>query len=610
MTEDLAASWAAVPRFESVHASKDGSWAFWSWAGPTETEEIWGMPTDASAPPKRLTFGLDHFQIRDVSADGSKLILAQSANASEHDHLVLLDRDSGDLTRLTPAQDSHYVYGGAFSPDGAALYFIADFDYETNQVVAGGRLWRQDIASGARSCLGRTEQPFSFGPEVSPDGKRLIWHRHERAPGATQIWVLGTDGSGLTEVLNLGETNDSRGSWLDDDRIAFVTDRDGRDALGVLTLSTGAVDWLAEEPALCPHAVLAGSGAAFAVIHHEESWTRASLVEAGSIRPLPNASGRRSLLPHAALAGGGWLAEAYDADAPHELVAVAADGTCLSLVRPESDLRFIAPEDFRWTSYDGRAMQGWLYRPEAAPKGLIGYIHGGPTWHSEDWVNPKIQYWLSEGYAVLDPNYRGSTGFGYVHREAVKEDGWGGREQEDIRAGLEAAMAAGIPGPVAVAGNSYGGFSSWYAITRHTDLVAAAIPMCGMYRLDIDYNVTEQPHLRAYSEQMMGGTPEEQPEKYANASPGWFIDEIRGHLMIVHGLADTNVGPENTLTAMRELSAAGIPHETMLFADEGHGVARRANLTTYLATSADFLGRAFAAARANARPGERVEDKS
>jgi dipeptidyl aminopeptidase/acylaminoacyl peptidase len=99
---------------------------------------------------------------------------------------------------------------------------------------------------------------------------------------------------------------------------------------------------------------------------------------------------------------------------------------------------------------------------------------------------------------VLDPNYRGSTGFGYDWREAVKADGWGGREQADIRAGIEAVLARGhAPRKVAVVGNSYGGFSSWFAITRWPDLVTAAIPMCGMYRLDIDYDVTGQPHLKA-----------------------------------------------------------------------------------------------------------------
>jgi len=120
--------------------------------------------------------------------------------------------------------------------------------------------------------------------------------------------------------------------------------------------------------------------------------------------------------------------------------------------------------------------------------------------------------------------------------------------------------------------------------------------MCGMYRLDIDYHETGMPHGRAYSEEMMGGTPDEFPEKYQNASPANFIDRIRGSLMIVHGLADSNVGPENTHTAIRELTAAGIPHEVLLFEDEGHGVFRRSNVETYLHRSAEFLERAFAKA--------------
>lgn len=594
---DLAALWASVPQLSNIHASADGKWAFWCLAGPDETENVWCASLDGSVPPLRLTDGQDHYLIRDVAPDGSRLLLAQSLNANEHDHLLLLDRKTGTLRQLTPTQDTHYVYGGAFSADQSAIYFLADHDYATDQVTPGAWLWRQDLVTGARTCLAQADSPphFYVGPLLSPDGTRLLWHRSDRAPGGYQLWIVQVDGSGVQKVLDLGERNNVLAVWLDADRIGFTCDHEGRDRLGVLTLSTKAVDWLAEEPQIYPHSVLAGTAEDFLCIHHVESRTRAALVRGHDIRALPNLSGRRSLLPHAALPDGGWLAEAYDADAPHELVAVSADGSCRLIWRaaPDPARRHIAPQDFRWTAPDGRAMQGWLYRPESQPKGLVAYVHGGPTWHSEDWVNPKIQFWVGCGYAVLDPNYRGSTGFGHDHREAVKEDGWGGREQADIRAGVEAALAAGIPGPVAVAGNSYGGFSSWFAITRHADLVTAAIPMCGMYRLDIDYHATEMPHGRAYSEEMMGGTPEEYPEKYANASPGRFIDRIRGHLMVVHGLADSNVGPENTHTAVRELSSAGIPHEVMLFPDEGHGVFRTRNVTAYLRKSAAFLEKAF-----------------
>ena len=596
---DFATLWAACPQFSNIHASPDGNWAFWCWQGMTETDDVWCALMDGSAPPQRLTHGSDHFLIRDVSSDGALLLLAQSISASEHDHLLLLDRETGTLTQLTPTQDSHYVYGGCFSADGARIFFQADFDYATGKVTKGSWLWELDLATGLKRSLAKADTPphYYIGPRLSPDGTRLLWHRSEGAPGIYQLWLVGTDGSAAREVLNLGPANSTTGTWISDDRIGFISNDMGPDRLGVLILSAGTIDWIAGEPDLCPHQVLAGTGAAFLCIHHDQSNTRAALVADGKLRPLPNHSGRRSLLPHAALPGGGWLAEAYDADAPHDLIAVAADGTCRVIAKADASpaRQFVAPQDFRWTAPDGMAMQGWLYAPKGPCKGLVGYIHGGPTWHSEDWVNPKIQFFVGQGYAVLDPNYRGSTGFGRVHREAVKDDGWGGREQTDIRAGLEAALAAGIPGPVAVLGNSYGGFSSWFAITRHADLVTAAIPMCGMYRLDIDCHATEMPHGRAYSEEMMGGTPEEFPEKYANASPGRFIDLIRGHVMVVHGLADSNVGPENTHVAIRELTAAGIPHQALLFDNEGHGIFRRTNVAEYLRRSAAFLEQAFRA---------------
>ena len=92
MTQDLASLWAAVPQLSNVHASADGRWAFWCWSGPTETDDVWCAPLDGSDPPERLTHGTDHFGIRDVSPDGSRLILAQSVHSSEHDHLMLLAR--------------------------------------------------------------------------------------------------------------------------------------------------------------------------------------------------------------------------------------------------------------------------------------------------------------------------------------------------------------------------------------------------------------------------------------------------------------------------------------------------------------------------------------
>ncbi len=592
----LARAWAALPQISNVHASADGAWAFWCGAGAGDIEDVFATTLGKPGAVEQLTFGTDHHHIRDVSSDGQVLILAQSRHACEHDHLLMLDRRVGNrLHLLTPKQDNHYLYGGELTRDGKAVIFVADFDYGTGQVVEQGLIWRQDLHSGQRSCLARIPRFFDTAPRQSPSGQRILLNVSTRAPGSGQIWVMNDDGTGLREVFAMDQSSNSRGTWLDEDRIVVVTDRVGRDELGIFTLSTGTTLWLGGEPELLPHDVVVGKSG-FACICHQDSQTSAVLFDALGSRPFPNQSGRRTLVPHVSLPDGGWLAEAYDASAPHELVQVAPDGLCRRLApTPVSYRRHRAPRDFRWKSSDDREVQGWLYEPEAKSKGLIVYVHGGPTWHSEDWVNPKIGFWVQLGYTVLDPNYRGSTGFGAAWREGVKADGWGGREQADIRTGIETVLQRGFaPRKVAVVGNSYGGFSSWYAITRFPDLVTAAIPMCGMYKLDIDYHQTEMPHGRAYSQEMMGGTPEDLPQKYANASPGNFISAIRGHVLIVHGLADSNVGPENTFTAMRELKAAGIPFEDMLFSDEGHGIFRRTNVETYLMRSAVFLEHALA----------------
>ena len=595
---NLARAWAHLPQISQIHASGNGRWAFWCWSGLSETDEVWCAPTDGSAPPERLTFGDDHFLIRDVSDDGHLLVLAQSRDACERDRLWLLNRAKANrLTELTPAQETHYVLGGVLSPDAQTIYFVANFDYGAGTVMQGGWVWRQDIASGGRTLLARSDAPFGDGVRLAPDGRRLLWPRNLRAPGGTQLWVLDTDGGNLREVLNLGPTNAVRGDWLDADRIVFVADDGERDRIGLLTLSTGDIVWLGGEPDFCPHDVMPGVDGRFAAIIHDQSHSRALIFDGQHLSALPNLSGRRSLLPLARLPDGGWLAEAYDADAPHQLVRIHPDDSCTPLARaaPDPVRTYARPQDFRWTAPDGETCQGWLYLPDGPPRGLIAYVHGGPTWHSEDWLNPKTGFWVQSGFAVLDPNYRGSTGFGRRWREKVKEDGWGGREQADIRAGIEAALATGLPGPVGVAGNSYGGFSAWWQITRSADLVAAAIPMCGMYKLEIDYAETGMPWGQSYSQEMMGGSPDEVPQKYANASPGNFIGQIRGHVMVVHGLADTNVGPENTHAAARELAAAGIPHQVMLFDDEGHGVFRRTNVETYLSATERFLADAFRA---------------
>ncbi len=595
---DLAALWSALPQPEPPMVSGDGLHAFWPLSGPAQNTEIWTAPTDGGRPARQVTRDSpDHLSLRGVDHNGTRLILATSRHACEHDHLLLCDVATGTLTPLTPEQDSFYLYGGAFAPDDQTIAFLADHDLLTGESAPGAILWTLHLPSARLTPLLRTADPFDIGPLWSPDGTRLLLHRSRLAPGGVQLWTVTRDGQ-AEEVLNLGPAARIHAVWRDDQTLALVADGPGNDRLGLLDLPSRSLRWLAHGPDLNPQTLVPAADGTLAVIAYADHRLTPHLLTGDTLTPLPNPTPRRSLLPHAALPDG-WLCEAYDASAPHAL-HVLHDGSTTTLWAPPPHpaLAFARPQSIHWTAPDGLTIQGWLHRPDGPSRGLVVHVHGGPTWHSEDWVHPKVAHLRQAGFTVLDPNYRGSTGRGAAFRESIKQDGWGGREQADIRAGIEHLIATGqaTPGRIAVTGNSYGGFSSWFAITRQADLVTAAIPMCGMYRLDIDYDATEMPHGRAYSEEMMGGAPDAQPEKYRNASPGTFVDDIRGSVLIVHGLADSNVGPENTHAAIRDLTARRIPHEVLLFPDEGHGIARRGNLALYLDAAERFLTRAFAAA--------------
>jgi dipeptidyl aminopeptidase/acylaminoacyl peptidase len=597
---DLAAQWSRYPIIWSPHVSADGNWLAWSWTGLADTANVWIVPTDGSAAPRQVTDGTDHFNVNGIDADGSRLILSQSRGSNEHDRLFLLTRGTGELQPLTPEQSDHYVFGGSFHPDGRSIIYTADFDYLSGAGTEGSWLYVQDLTTGTRRVIACAQSMVERPPEISPDARRVLYHRGDLHPAGTQVWIADWDGSHDRMLFSAGDRFRAYGYWLDDVRVLIQAETATHTRIGVLDLESSRIRWLVDDPARNIENVVVGHGGRQAMLCEVAAgrlMPRLLDLESGRETPVPQKE--FSLLPLRQHPAGDWIVEAYRSTAPHafwridpvrsqvrSLVVSAAEGT---------PREFATARDFRWTSSDGLVIRGWLYEPRGESRGLVVWVHGGPTWHSEDWVNPVLQFLVSAGFTVLDPNYRGSTGFGIPFREAIKQDGWGGREQDDIRTGIEALITAGKAraGHIGVAGLSYGGYSSWIAITRFSDLVNAACAICGMYELGIDYHHTEMPHGRAYSEEMMGGTPEQFPERYFNASPKNFVDRIKGKLMIVHGLSDSNVSPANTDLAVKDLDARSIPYRLLTFADEGHGIYKAGNRARWLSEMADFFADAF-----------------
>jgi dipeptidyl aminopeptidase/acylaminoacyl peptidase len=593
----------SIPALFGPIVSPDGDWVAWSWARLGPAADVFAAPTDGSRAPIRLAQTAEgDTEVVSWAPDGKSVIVSQDNDGDERVRLFRIWLDQpGTMEPLTEANPNYYIRGGQLHPNGRWLVYAANLDAKSGEEIEADRLYRHDLETGERKILAAPEKGSIPLPELNRRGTRVLYSRNDLDPAGEQIWLVDIEGSEDRKILNFGPTVKVSASWLHDDRrVLFVAEAGTHRKVGVW--DDGCVRWLVDDPGRnIEEASVPPNGGPAVVVGVEQARTRAWLldVESGVETPLEHTGG--NLVPLAPRDDGRWVCTFYDARHPVDLVrygegdAEPSSLTDISRRTPVGPDQLVAAEEFRWRSVDGLEIQGWLYRAAGESLGTVVLAHGGPTSHAEDRFNAQIQYFVSRGFDVLAPNYRGSTGFGLSFQESIKEDGWGGREQEDIRRGIEALIEAGIakPGRVGVVGTSYGGYSAWWAITHfEPETVAAAAPICGMTDLVVDYDST-RPDLRPYSEEMMGGSPSEVPDVYRERSPIEYVKNIRGKLLIVQGQRDPNVTPYNVDVVTETLRHENIPYELLSFEDEGHGIARPENLKILYARLADFFQEAF-----------------
>jgi dipeptidyl aminopeptidase/acylaminoacyl peptidase len=594
-----------LPELEFPSVSRDGRWVAWTWYRTGPTADVYAVPTDGSCPPVRLTETSQDTILVSWTPDSRSVLVSQDQDGDERAQLFRVDLERpGVMQALTEPAPDFYLRGGHLHPNGRWLVYAANMDPATGEEIEPSWLLRHDLETGERLPLARPVRARYYEPELNAQGTQVLYQRNDPHPAGLQVWLADIDGREDREILNAGPQYKVDATWFPDGRrVLVLADTDTHRRLGVW--EGDCVHWIIDDPTRNMESAYVPYGSERAVvIEARHARQHASLldVETGEEIPLPDFPS--TLLPLAPVGDGDWVALTYSSRQPADLVRISlrdfSPDSSVSLARVWERTALSAAdlspaEDFRWSSEDGLAIQGWLYRARGPARGTIVYVHGGPTWHSEDWINAQIQYLVSQDFNVLDPNYRGSTGFNLEYREAIKEHGWGGMEQVDIRTGIEALIAAGIaePGKVGITGTSYGGYSAWWAITHFSpDLVAAAAPICGMTDLEVDWRTT-RPDLRPFCEEMMGGAPHEVPERYRERSPINTIGKIKGKLLIVQGMKDPNVTPENVRVVRAELDRACVDYEVLAFEDEGHGISRPANHKILYPRLVEFFGRTF-----------------
>jgi dipeptidyl aminopeptidase/acylaminoacyl peptidase len=231
------------------------------------------------------------------------------------------------------------------------------------------------------------------------------------------------------------------------------------------------------------------------------------------------------------------------------------------------------PEPISFPADDGTTLYGRRYSSAgtaAAPRGLLCWLHGGPTDQWQVAFLPRFAYWMQQGWTILVPDHRGSTGHGRAYQQAMREQ-WGVLDVADTAAAIRHAHAQGwaTPAGTVLVGGSAGGFTALNVLIHHPGLTAGGIvlyPVSDLAALD---DTTHR--FEAHYNHTLVGPPTVAAERYAHRSPLSRAAQLRSPVLVLHGDEDPVV-PLTQSEALRDrVAAAGGDLELVVYAGEGHG---------------------------------------
>lgn len=230
------------------------------------------------------------------------------------------------------------------------------------------------------------------------------------------------------------------------------------------------------------------------------------------------------------------------------------------------------PVEDVWVDGPGGRIHALVQRPAGAtgPLPTVFDIHGGPTWHDSDSFAPGPAAWVDHGYAVVRVNYRGSTGYGRAWTDALKHR-VGLIELEDIAAVRQWAIDSGLADPerLILTGGSWGGYLTLLGLGTQPDawtLGIAAVPVADYVTAYHD----EMEALKAMDRTLLGGTPEEVPERFEASSPLTYVDQVKAPVYISAGVNDPRCPIRQIENYVKRLQSRGAVHEVYRY-DAGHG---------------------------------------
>lgn len=424
------------------------------------------------------------------------------------------------ITKLTPGD---YWYGDPqWSPDGSFIVVQANRTAEQESarysINHNYDLWKITLRDGKMEQLTHGPGP-EFSPRISPDGKRLV--------------CLSSPRKGPhRDVFNLMVVDLTGGGA--DSRLLFDHHQP----------HTGKPPHLSPEYPLPDHCWLDNQRVAFNSSQGVKTVRQAVNLDAGpeSIEDEPPPRPKRSPL--------------------------------LPANNPKIGKRLHAVDEIlRWKSFDGLEIEGILTRPPASvaqpPYKLLVLPHGGPHHRATSGRGFKVQFFATRGFAVFQPNFRGSTGYGLKFLDADRND-FGGGDMKDILTGIDFLVKQRIADPKRqfVYGVSYGGYmTSW--LVGQTQQFRAAVAQNAVTDLNAMWHLSD---LQSWTEHDMSGLPWEVPERMRKHSPLTYAHKVKTPTLILHSTNDRRCPVAMGKMFYRAIKEAGVETQMVLYPDEGHPI--------------------------------------